>query len=55
MKKEKEKKQDEVCQNCEKAPAEEPHSCPYSEEINDDYEKQCNCCKQCRHECLMDI
>lgn len=34
---------------------EEDHSCPYQEDINDDYETKCNCCRECRHECAMDI
>lgn len=39
------------CQN----PAEEDHTCPYAEEINEDYESLCNCCSDCAHECAMDI
>ncbi len=31
------------------------HSCPYAEEINNDYEKKCNCCKGCSNRCAMDI
>jgi hypothetical protein len=34
---------------------EEPHSCPYSCEINDDYSENCNCCDSCSHECAMDV
>lgn len=33
----------------------EPHTCPYAEEINEDYESLCNCCEKCEHECVMDI
>lgn len=33
----------------------EPHSCPYSEEINDNYEDLCTCCDDCRQECVWDI
>jgi hypothetical protein len=29
-------------------------TCPYSTEINDNYE-ECICCEDCRHECAMDI
>lgn len=44
------------CSKCEKNPAsDEPHECPYSCEIADDYEFQCNCCDDCIHECCMDI
>jgi hypothetical protein len=33
----------------------ELHSCPYSEEIHDDYEENCKCCKACERECREDI
>ncbi len=36
-------------------PAEEPHTCPYAEEINNDSEKTCTCCAACQRECAMDI
>lgn len=39
---------------CDK-PAETSHSCPYNEEINDDYSIRCGCCADCRHDCIMDI
>lgn len=40
------------CQN----EATEPHSCPYAEEINDDFdEEHCECCDDCRQECVWDI
>lgn len=45
----------ELCQSCGKNPAEELHTCPYQEDINDDHETLCNCCDECRHNCLMDI
>ena len=35
--------------------AEEPHTCPYAEDINDDHESLCTCCNDCAHECAMDI
>lgn len=35
--------------------AEEPHTCPFSEEIHDDYESTCTCCRECAHQCAMDI
>lgn len=46
---------DEKCERCSKNEKTEPHTCPYKEEINDDYESLCTCCKDCEHECLMDI
>lgn len=33
----------------------EPHGCPYSEEINDDYESQCKCCDFCQTQCAYEI
>lgn len=33
----------------------EPHTCPYAEEINRDYESLCECCEGCEHQCAMDI
>lgn len=44
-----------VCEGCKKQPAEDPHPCPFKEEINDDSETLCNCCKDCQYECRMDI
>lgn len=38
-----------------KNPAAEPHTCPFSEEINGDSESLCNCCDDCMYECAMDI
>lgn len=35
--------------------ATEPHTCPFAEEINDDYDSLCTCCDECAHECAMDI
>ena len=31
------------------------HGCPFSEEIHDDYDRLCNCCDACSHECAQDI
>lgn len=31
------------------------HPCPYSEDINGNYEPMCYCCSECQHECAMDI
>lgn len=33
----------------------EPHTCPYAVDIHDDSETTCNCCRNCSHECAMDI
>lgn len=52
---------DEKCSRCDGDFQEEGevvvnHSCPYAEEINDNYDPSfCNCCKECRRQCCMDI
>jgi len=46
---------EEKCQCCGKNDAEEPHTCPYAEEINNNSETLCNCCPDCMYECSMDI
>ncbi len=33
----------------------QPHPCPYMEDINDDSETLCECCKICEGECAADI
>jgi hypothetical protein len=33
----------------------EDHTCPFSEEINEDTTTLCNCCNICTYECAMDI
>ena len=36
--------------------ADEPHACPYAEEINDNNDPEyCICCNDCRIECSYDI
>ena len=42
------------CDRC-KNPAEELHTCPFNEEIDDDYETLCNCCFDCTNVCCEDI
>ena len=34
---------------------EKPHSCPYGEDIYDDFETLCTCCADCEEQCAMDI
>ena len=44
------------CQNCKKKPGtDELHSCPYQEEINNNFKAECNCCEFCQNECAMEI
>lgn len=33
----------------------EAHTCPFNEEINDDYETLCNCCSYCIEQCSYEI
>lgn len=41
---------------CGRNPAtEQPHSCPYQSEINDDDSEWCDCCEDCTQECVWDI
>ena len=45
---------DELCETCEKNPKEQPHTCPFGEEIHGSTET-CTCCDDCQRECVMDI
>jgi hypothetical protein len=40
---------------CGKGIAQEPHTCPYAEDINDDHTSLCNCCVECECNCADDI
>lgn len=33
----------------------EIRNCPYSEDVNNDSTQRCECCRECAHECAMDI
>lgn len=44
-----------LCSSCGVNLSEELHTCPYKEEIADDFESLCDCCDSCRYECCMDI
>jgi len=37
------------------AVGEPEHSCPYDEDVNNDPNSICNCCKQCTEACADDI
>lgn len=44
------------CQRCGKPGGTSGmHSCPYAEDILDDFSECCNCCLDCARECAMDI
>lgn len=40
---------------CERRRADEPHVCPFREEIDDDDKTLCWCCDECVMQCAMDI
>jgi hypothetical protein len=42
------------CCTCEND-AVDDRTCPYSEEICNDSDFTCNCCKYCEYQCAMDI
>jgi hypothetical protein len=47
---------EKMCSRCGKNPAQELHSCPYAEEINDEHDPEyCDCCEECTQECAWDI
>jgi hypothetical protein len=46
--------QEKMCERCGKAPATEPHTCPYYDEIYDE-EIICTCCEECEQGCCDDI
>lgn len=40
---------------CDVNPAEPAHTCPYAEDINNDSDTLCTCCRDCQYQCAMDI
>ena len=45
----------DLCPRCKVMPADEPHTCPFAEEINGNTESLCTCCSSCTHDCAMDV
>lgn len=45
----------ELCSSCQKNPAEKLHTCPFQEDVNNDFKSLCNCCEKCEQECCWDI
>ena len=45
----------EKCQRCKTAEADEPHICPYQDDVNSDTEYRCNCCSDCYSDCTQEI
>jgi hypothetical protein len=41
--------------HCGENPADDEHTCPFAEEINDDYESLCTCCPDCTRNCADNI
>lgn len=45
-----------TCGSCGGEGTQYPHGCPYKQCVQDDYETECSCCKECEHEgCVMGI
>lgn len=43
------------CGRCLKVVSGDMHTCPFKEEIHDDYATLCNCCDGCQRDCSQDI
>lgn len=43
------------CSRCKANPAQEDHTCPFSCEIHENYDRMCDCCMDCETDCAMDI
>ena len=46
---------DDKCQTCNNNNGQDEHTCPYAEDICDDWETTCNCCDECEQQCAEDI
>ena len=46
-----------LCHSCKINPANEPNTCPYDVEFQEEGEilEECTCCDECRKECLYNI
>lgn len=44
-------KEQPKCQECGKPVESGWHSCPFAEEMQDNYEELCNCCAECEQNC----
>lgn len=40
---------------CKKRPKDPPHECPFMADVHNDSKFRCECCRECRRECLNDI
>jgi hypothetical protein len=43
------------CETCGDVVNGDLHTCPYKEELDNDYETTCNCCEGCREFCMDEI
>lgn len=47
--------EDNLCPSCRKnEKSEEPHTCPYKEDFDNDSESLCYCCDECVNKCNVD-
>jgi hypothetical protein len=47
---------EKLCPKCENNPAQEPHSCPYQQDVNNvEDEDYCTCCTDCQEDCRNSI
>jgi len=44
-----------LCSSCSSNPATKPHTCPFKEGIDEDYETLCTCYAECAHDCAMSV
>ncbi len=44
-----------LCEKCGINEAQDDHLCPYSEDIDDDHDTECNCCEECEQNCADSI
>lgn len=50
------KQKENLCYRCKKEPGtENPHVCPFSQDLHDDHSESCNCCDDCTIECARDV
>lgn len=45
----------EKCSSCKHEDALPEHTCPFQEEIRDDYTTKCDCCEACQANCRDEI
>lgn len=55
IRKEARKKKDNRLCKCGYDVKQPAHSCPFAEEMNNDYGKHCTCCSSCTRNCAMDV